>query len=712
MYCNTCKKFEPYHKAERCVVCGQKTQLTSDDLLGDTPVRIVDEFRPAQVEFAQAVERALRDGRNVTAEAGTGTGKSFAVLLPAILANKHAVVSTAVIKLQSQYMLKDLPFLRDKLAPLGFEVSFAVAKGKSNYLCPLLMEAYKEGSIPSTFKQWAAESRYCDKEELASVPFFWHKMSAADCIGSQYCRIVREKKQCGFVAAKAKAARAQVIVANHAVVGFNLRFGRKLLPDHNLLILDEAHKAQENFQKAFTQSISERFVPMVLDELDQAALMSASNLEAMGYERNLDEAFEGVKRMEEHNKDLFDSIDLSEKAVRVLDPESLKDTIVALRKAIGKVTHFLCTLYEGYDPSHPRNDRYFFVAAAEGKALETAVPFLNKLQRLHETLRAIVDDDQEGVLCFAELTKKKTKLLKQQPIDVAPYLERLLFPNFGVVATSATITVNDKFDKIHRDLGFTPEHTDTYTCLSPFDYERRALLYLSKNVPLHPSKDKTIPYGDQAAKDIALDKYYDAMADEIVTLTNASSGHAFALFTNGYEMRQIAERVQTQTSCPIIVQSELLSPAAAERQFLSSKNPILFGLKSFWEGVSIEGDQLRQVIIAKAPFPTPDDLVHKAKREKAEKEYGSGFKAFMNLDVPAMIFEMKQAVGRLLRRMDDYGVVAILDRKIANECQNKRAYAYKLICDLPFPNATFNADVVDKFLKHFQMVDRAKSRSA
>jgi ATP-dependent DNA helicase DinG len=280
-----------------------------------------------------------------------------------------------------------------------------------------------------------------------------------------------------------------------------------------------------------------------------------------------------------------------------------------------------------------------------------------------------------------------------------------LFPTHQVIASSATISIGNSFDHFHKEFGFDPENTDEYMAVSPFDYDRRALLYLTKNVPHHPSRNRGL---DETDREEALTDYYDKMAEEVCDLVAMSAGHAFVLFTSRTEMGEVAKRVEEEIDFPVIVQSDETTPAEAERQFRARKNPVLFGLKSFWEGVSIEGDQLRLVVIAKVPFPQKSDLVYQELRAEAEKTLGSGYKAFMKLDVPHMIMDVKQAAGRLLRNMDDYGVVALLDRKITDEWKaKKRSYASMLVRDLPFTQVTSSHDYMNRFLRQFKMKDKA-----
>jgi ATP-dependent DNA helicase DinG len=711
MFCEKCQTLFPYRKDTRCLICGSATRLTADDLLGPSDARIVSEIRPPQVEFAKAIEKSIGSRRHMTAEAGTGTGKSFAAILPPLLAGKRVVVSTATVKLQSQYVQKDLPFLQTALAEHGYDFEFALAKGKSHYLCPARLEGYaKSNTVPKAFAAWAKDTRTGDKEELEKIPKFWWKISADECIGSRYCPVARKHK-CPYIDEKSKAARANIIVANHALVGFNLRFGGNLLPQHDVLLLDEAHKAKEYISNAFAQSLSEKTIPSILDRVEQADLLSYEALRQGKWNvLGLETAVKAAEDMEKHNKDLFAAFPKQSRDAQCkFDIAKVEGPANDIELAVDNLLCYLYTLCESHPTGATHGDKkIFFLDAERDRAHPGAIKSVQDLSRLADNIHALhTEEENERCVRYIEFprTSKQSRKLCRKPIDIAPEMQLLLFPTHQVIASSATITIGDSFKHFHAELGFDPDYTDQYMAVSPFDYDRRALLYLTKNVPHHPSRNKNL---GEAESEEALQDYYDKMAEEICDLVHMSAGHAFVLFTNRTEMGAVAERVEKEVDYPVIVQSDETTPAEAERQFRSKDNPILFGLKSFWEGVSIEGDQLRLVIIAKVPFPQKSDLVYQELRAEAEKALGSGYRAFMQLDVPNMIMDVKQAAGRLLRNMDDYGVVALLDRKITEEWKSRKStYAKMLVRDLPFTQVTSSHDFTNRFLRQFKMKDEA-----
>jgi ATP-dependent DNA helicase DinG len=242
-----------------------------------------------------------------------------------------------------------------------------------------------------------------------------------------------------------------------------------------------------------------------------------------------------------------------------------------------------------------------------------------------------------------------------------------------------------------------PEDTREFQALSPFDYGRRSVLYLPTHLPVHPNNDKMC-----LDKEAALEEYFDALTKEIVRLVKISKGHAFILCSARSEMQELFNRTRTIIGYPTRIQEAGMSAGALEEWFRTEVSPVLFATKSFWEGVSIEGAQLRMVIIPKVPFPVPSDPVFKAK-ETALKEKGlSGFDIFKKLSVPAMIMDVQQGLGRLIRTMDDFGVAAILDNRVTPGSKNfKRGYANTLLQALPFTVQVQKLDVVRQAMEIF-----------
>lgn len=705
MYCPHCQTISAYEEEAKCLVCNSPLLLSVDDLLGKSPVRIVKEMRPAQVDLARAVEAAILTHKPLTAEAGTGTGKSFALLLPAILSGKVVVVSTATTLLQHQYISKDLPYLAAALAKFNIPVRYAAIKGRAHYLC-LKQYMAQEGRLKPCKKveDWVSEVRngvgYGDKLELGSdVPDYWHLINAEDCPGASGCR---KSSRCGYARAKQELRGAQVIVANHSIVGFNIRTNMRLLPTHQIYLIDEAHQAESYLRDALSSEMTGRTVANLRRYLDETDTVAN------------EECNKALDECEERSNAMFARLSGGLPGEqRILDPNEVSADVAAMadclavvqapltrefnwRQSQGKLkeedvdldpeTIAVCKKLQGSADNQVKTLR-----DVDSGTLMVA---LRKLDRFVNNLAGISDPNKDNRVLYVETPKRGSPKLVNAPVFINNLLRNTLFSQIPtVIASSATLTIMNKFDYFKEALGF-PETTTEFLATSPFDYDRHSLLYLPKDAPIHPSRQK----GGVADMQGALEAYYSALTDKIVTLLRLSKGHAFVLFSARREMEEIHRRVSEELDFPMKLQEEGVSTGSLEVWFRNTKNAVLFGVKSFWEGISIEGDQLRLVIITKVPFPLQGDPVYKAKKEALKAK---GVDPFPILDIPAMIMDVKQGTGRLIRTMVDRGVCAILDGKVCREHQRRGAYAFLLINSLPFPLVD-NIELVSQFLAHFE----------
>lgn len=729
MFCKTCKQFWPYKASASCIVCGKPLSLTADDLLGDTPARIVSEVRPAQVEYTKAVTAALLTGRHATIEAGTGTGKSYGVVLPPLLEGKRIVISTATTLLQAQYIDEDLPFLRSHLLNHGRDFSFAIAKGRSHYLCPKIYNAQKEwrlaqGDFGMDFCKWAAVSVFQDKQELEprKIPFpeCWPEIDAEDCQGAKLCA---QSYNCGRIRAKRAQLTASVIVANHSIVGFDIRFGGLLLPPYDVMILDEAHNAEMYIRKAFSRDFGERRIDHLLANVVRDGILAAGILRTVDLNagsQSVVDIHEAMRCLPRLNKALFADFSGTGRD-RKFDPSSIVKTADEILAQIDVVLRFLAPLSHSTDEKDIDQDVDFvqkkFGTAPNKVGLPAAPLLLNRFRRAACDLHFIThpDPNGDGYVRYLEYptTRNRSRSLKAIPLNIAPRLQAHIFPAHQVIATSATLAVDGKFDYLHRDLGFDSDQTDTLVVPSPFDFGNRARLYLTSTVPeppSRPSQDTPTYRADMLTYNANMCDYYDAMAEEVMELCDYTKGNAFVLFTSREDMREVTRRCVRHLKSrhyAVRMQSTKTSANAMVAWYRSKNSPILFGLKTFWEGVSIKGDKLILVIIAKVPFPSPDDIISKTLKDARTEELGGkrehSIQAFNELIVPNMILGVKQAAGRLLRSMTDFGVVAILDRRITLGCVKPGKYAYTLLRSLPFPQNSVikSRTVLVKFLRNF-----------
>jgi len=692
MWCSNCEIYLPYlGETAKCATCGKALSLTSEDILGDSPVRIVTEVRVPQVQLARKVEDAIHASRCLVAEAGTGTGKSFAVLVPAILSGKRVVVSTATTLLQHQYMTQALPFLAAAMGDLGYEVSFGVAKGKTHYLCRRQFERDKK-KLPKfkgvtqgkweDFVAWVESSEWEDKQELGNdVPPFWSLISAEECIGAQICKLA---KNCGYVKRKMQLQNANIIVANHAIVGMNIRIGGdKILPTHQIYVIDEAHKAEDYFRNAFSSELGENSVQRLVRYLERGDIYPPSDTHD-GYLKDLEEC---SKKLFARGASLIPGGDKL-----VIEPEALDPELTDLLGAVQVVRREVIGVFTSAKNAAEIGEE------GASELMYMAKVVVNRVDSLREKLADIVQKSEASVLYVEDTHGRRARYkIRRCPVFIGDHLAAAMYPSLDVtVLTSATLAVGNNFSHFRTAMG-VPTETDEFQALSPFDYGRRSVLYLPNHLPVHPNNDKMC-----LDKEAALVEYFEGLTKEIVRLVKISKGHAFILCSARTEMQELFERTRGIISYPTRIQESGMSTGALEEWFRNEENPVLFATKSFWEGVSIEGAQLRMVIIPKVPFPVPSDPVFKAKETALKKTGASGFEIFKKLSVPAMVMDVQQGLGRLIRTMDDFGVAAILDNRVTPGSKNfKRGYANTLLQTLPFTVQVRSLDLVRQAMEMF-----------
>ncbi|MDQ3797885.1 MAG: DEAD/DEAH box helicase [Acidobacteriota bacterium] len=602
------------------------------------------EFRPGQIKMAAAVLRAFEEKKHLIVEAGTGTGKTLAYLVPAIAAavaqNKRIVISTGTKNLQEQLMEKDIPFLQ-KILPKKFTAAYM--KGRSNYAClhriqkaetqPIL-ESLDEFDSFQKVAQWSRESETGDKAELTDLPenlSYWRDINAKGeaCIG-QKCA---EFENCFITRMRARAEEADIVIVNHHLffADLNIRgneYGR-VLPDYAAVIFDEAHLIEDIAADYFGFQVSS----FQIDEL-------------------------------------------------VRDVERLPITDVALNrnltklsaKIIGLADQFWARFVQGrsQDGRFPLVQGSFAQRTRTGEIEATALGEAyfnldNALEKLEATLDNLRDDkaeiesvirrtrqtrfDLDFICTQAEKNyvywlerRGKGIFLRASPIDVSGLLQDKLFDKTEtVVMTSATLSSNGKFDFIKNRLGLDNEKTDALLAPSSFDYQKQAIVYLPKAMP-----DPRAP------------EFLQHAANEIVKLVNVTEGHAFVLCTSNQSMNALYELVSLRVDFPCFVQGSMMKSALLDK-FKNTNNAVLFATSSFWQGVDVRGEQLSCVIIDKLPFAVPTDPIVAARTRFIDE---NGGKSFFDYSVPQAIITLKQGVGRLIRSASDKGVIAILDPRL------------------------------------------------
>jgi ATP-dependent DNA helicase DinG len=621
--------------------------------------------REGQVQMAEAVGKAIRTGEHLAVQAGTGTGKSLAYLVPAIRhaveKEKTVVVSTATIALQRQLVDRDLPRLAKALKkPLGREPTFAILKGRRNYLClhrldtgapdepeePGLFDPFALSRIGKDVKrlfEWSSDTETGDRDEL--VPGVsdqaWRQVSvtAKECLGVARCPIGTD---CFAERARGEAGRADIVVTNHALLAIDALQGYQVLPEHDLVIIDEAHELVDRVTSVATGELTSGMV--------SAAVRRCGKLIDADVADRLMESADAL------------TVFLDDIPAGRLDelPRALQGALPALRDSA-----HACISALG---SERKED------VEEATARKLARTLLDEVHDTAVRLLEAFDEDQAHQRDVVWLTgdqfsaSPRPPSLKVAPLGVAGLLREKVFGLNTTVLTSATLTLGGNFDVLARQWGLPPsqpkvvkaEGTATdkappkdadndpkWTGLdvgSPFDHKRNGILYMARHLPA-PGRD-------------GLSK---STLDEIAELIEASGGRALGLFSSMRAAKQAAEELRDRVKYPILCQGDD-STSTLIRQFTDDPRTCLFGTLSLWQGVDVPGPSLQLVLVDRIPFPRPDDPVSSARQRAVEARGGNGF---LTVAATHAALLLAQGTGRLHRAISDRGVVAILDSRLA-----------------------------------------------
>ena len=614
------------------------------------------EYRPGQVQMAEAVLRAFEERRHLIVEAGTGTGKTLAYLVPAVAAaldrRARVVISTGTKNLQEQLMEKDIPFLQ-RVLPKNFTAAYM--KGRSNYAClnrvkraettPIL-EGLDDVDYFDEVRRWSRESETGDRAELTELPenlSFWRHIDARSeiCTG-QKCP---DYDACYITRMRQRASDADIIVVNHHLffADLALRGGEygQVIPDYSAVIFDEAHQVEDVAAEYFGAQVSNYQVEDMLRDLQMLPITDA------GLNRELTRASNRVGRFAEQFWLGF----------REGRGEEGRAAIVP--------GTFARKNRKGDIEATPLGESYLSLDGALAR-METTLDVLrdkppeaeNLLRRIRETrfsLEFIVAGDDRRYVYWMERRGRGT-FLRASPIDVSTLLQDKLFERTEtVVLTSATLASAGRFHFIRQRLGLAvvdegealsspaAEKTDELVATSGYDYERQAVLYLPPRMP-DPRKPEWI----------------ERAAAEVVELLNISQGRAFVLSTSLSGMRALYERVAPEVDFPCFIQGSMAKAGLLDK-FRSTPHAVLFATASFWQGVDVRGAQLSCVIIDKLPFAVPTDPVVAARQRFIDEQGGSSFYEY---SVPQAIITLKQGLGRLIRSTTDRGLLAVLDPRL------------------------------------------------
>lgn len=604
--------------------------------------------------MARAIEKAFEEKRHLIVEAGTGTGKTLAYLLPALrLARERqqrVIISTGTKNLQEQLYFKDIPFLESLLGPLRV----CYMKGRGNYLCRHKLYALRDNPILNGLEeidqfhhilQWEKTTETGDRAEIDTLPetsALWHKLDARTeaCLG-QSCP---DWERCFITAMRRKALESDIVIVNHHLFFADLGIKQQaagasdagVLPEAGAVIFDEAHELEEVASSYFGIGLStQRFDELIRDtemmlkakQASTAAIESACGslhhrarmfFAALPSEPNANIGRMPFEHREEFLEESGDTYTATLNALTRLEGELDRlrnvEEAAGLRKRAADIRAHLSFLLESSD----RNTVFWIERRAAGGVRALARGRENAAFNTH---------------------------LQATPIDVSELLETTLFNSYpSVILTSATLTVSGGFDHVRKRLGLTTARE--LVVPSHFNYEKQALLYLPPTMPDPRDPDFT-----------------EKAAERIRRVLELSKGRAFCLFTSYSQMREIYERMLAELPYPLLLHGTAPRHVLIE-QFRSTPNAVLFGTSSFWQGVDVQGEQLSCVIIDRLPFGVPTDPVVKARMQAIEEDGG---KPFFDYQVPNAVITLKQGFGRLIRSLHDRGVLMLLDPRIQRQ---------------------------------------------
>lgn len=604
--------------------------------------------REGQIAMAEAVANALSDRHHLLVQAGTGTGKSLAYLVPALVHGKRVLVATATLALQRQLVERDLPRVKEALEKeLGREISFAVYKGVGNYLCLQKMNADEshDGEVlvdvsslerdARRLREWATKPGISgDRDDAPEVDrrvWLANSTSGRECVGADECRFGSE---CFAVNAKAKAQTADIVVTNHTLLAIEIVDSHPILPERDAVILDEAHE----FMDRTTQAVTEE---LTAGRVSRAAAMARKHMPGK-LTNALDKAADAfADALDGYSQDYRIRSEEERRLVEL--PDELVAPIRKVKEAAEAVVAAINADSEIIDPD----------TIAERARVKGAV------NEVKTTAQKLLKNSDGSVLWF----EPNFSTLYLAPLDVSSVLRENLFTQTPVIATSATLSVGKSFDAIARNLGINGEFEDVEDSSgidpsnvqmldvgSPFDFAAQGMLYLPKHLP-EPGRDGPS---------------MEALV-ELGELIDAAGGRTLALFSSwrGVEMADDhLRRVLAELPIKIITQKRGDSVGSLVERFAEDPTSILLGTMSLWQGVDVPGPACTLVAIDRIPFPRPDDPVMSARASKADASGGSGF---MQVSLPRAALLLAQGTGRLIRSVEDRGVVAILDSRIVNK---------------------------------------------
>lgn len=603
------------------------------------------EFRPSQIRMAEAVYEALEAQNHLIVEAGTGTGKTIAYLLPALMHGRRILVSTGTKTLQDQIFYKDIPLLE---TIVGRPIAAAYLKGRNNYLCRLKLETlHSEGlftalELPNfqAVLNWSQTTQTGDRSELGAAGEdneLWSRLDARRdrCIGSKCIDFDR----CFLTLMRQKAMEADIVIVNHALFFADLAIRSSdtpgILPDYSAVIFDEAHELEEIATEYFGTHVSNyRLLELFTDgkRISDKSETACDDLDSV--QRASDRFFNGFAMLNEgrHPIQQLEGID------------ALIGAIQEARSALRRRSDF----------------------SGEWESLE------RRAAEISSDLEMFRAGERENYVSWIE-RRGRGLFLEACPVDVSGMLKESLFDRVPTcILTSATLTVAGSFDYFRQRIGMEEGHE--FTLSTEFNLRSQTMLYVPKNMPdyRHPT-------------------YLARAVEEIKNILQASQGRAFVLFTSYQQMLLVYDQVSKDSRFPCLLQTRNGGKSRLLDEFRITPNAVLFGTSSFWQGVDVKGESLSAVIIDKLPFQVPSDPLVSARVARVEREGGSPFSDYQ---VPHAVLRLKQGLGRLIRSKSDRGILSILDNRLTT-----KGYGKLFMASLPNYIVTSEIDDLVEFMK-------------
>ncbi len=600
----------------------------------------IGDFTPriAQQQMAQVVEDALNFSGRLVVESGTGTGKTYAYLVPVVLSGKRTIISTGTKHLQEQIFNRDLPTV---LRVLNKTLSAQMLKGRSNYLCRYRLKLNSQQSDwiskqnqleYAVIDEWAVRTKSGDIAEVSDVneaaPIWKQVTSTTDnCLG----RKCPDYRDCFVNQARQRAMKADVVVVNHHLFFSDLTlktegFG-ELLPDHESVIFDEAHSIPDIAAKFFGFSLSSFQLKELINDV-----LAADNEEksAVNFSDCLVTLKQQVDNVQRYCKQLKNPAEV----LVHLKNAAFDELIQSLVACLGDLQTALT------------------VAAVAGEGLAKCH---NRCLHIQNQLDIWWENRDSNAVCWLEATKFGFRM-NLTPLNVGSHFSKFIEKSdVSWIFTSATLAVEDDFTAFCGEIGL--ENAETRRWQSPYDFHNNAMMYLPTEMP------------DPRAAD-----FVQVLANTILDVTNASKGRAFCLFTSHAMMEKVYQLLQHNFKWPLLRQGQAAKQHLL-KQFLESENAVLLATASFWEGVDVKGDALSCVLIDKLPFASPADPVLKSKLENSEQQGGN---PFMDIQIPNAVIALKQGAGRLIRSESDRGILVICDQRLTS-----KAYGNLFLKSLP-----------------------------